>query len=389
MFFRACVLALRSLRKRKLRSALCIISVAIAAFSMVFVLNVGTLGKSAVTTELEKTGLSGLLMFCEDAGTLNENCLPIIEKTRGVRQAAGVIMNPVTIREYTGEDSIVWGIDNGTEKLVSLETVQGRYFSAADLRYKRAVCMIDEIIARQLQKETSGEILGRSIALKLGTRYYDFEIIGIVKAGGGILQNFTSFLPAMVFVPRSTYTAITGQNTFTQIAVKLTTTADSDEVKLLLKRKLAEYGEVRIENLAKQKDALTNVVGIITVIVTAIGGISVLVAGFGIMTMMLMAVSERTREIGIKKALGAKKKHIVSEFLMESVTIMLLGFLAGSVPALIGVACASDLLGLTFTVPYLSVAECGGVTVLLGLFFGSYPAYKAAGLPPAQALNGE
>lgn len=393
MLFKSIFLSLRNIQKKRLRSALCIISVAIATFSVVFILNVGSLGKTAVNTELEKTGLGGLLLYCEGAGTIKNSSLEVIKQTKGIRDAAGVIMDKVTLKQDGEDELILWGIDSGVENLISLEAVQGRFFSKTDIEKKCAVCMVDENVAARLsetlQLEKPEDVIGKVLQLKIGARYYDFETVGIVKAGGGILQNFTSLLPSMIFIPQSTYTTLTGRSSFTQVAVKLDSRADSDLIKLQLTRKLSEVGSIKIENLAKQKDALTNVINIITLIVTAIGGISILVSGFGIMTMMLMTVSERTREIGIKKALGAKKRHIVSEFLFESVLIMALGFAVGCTIALVCVRYASAALGMNFDIPYGSIAVCFGATLLLGLLFGGYPAYKAASLLPANALSGE
>lgn len=141
------------------------------------------------------------------------------------------------------------------------------------------------------------------------------------------------------------------------------------------------------ENLAIQRKRLGFMLDMVTLALTAIGGVSLLVSGFGILTVMLSSVHERTREIGIKKAIGATRQRIMVEFLAGAFLISLFGALAGLVLGGSAVLVGCMFLGIP---PQFSITQLGGVvllTLVLGTVFGAYPAYQAAGLRPVEALR--
>ena len=145
----------------------------------------------------------------------------------------------------------------------------------------------------------------------------------------------------------------------------------------------------RTDNLAMQKDRLSNLLDIVTLVLTFISGISLLVSGLGIMTIMLVSVNERTREIGIKKAIGASRKRILFEFLAEAVIISLLGSLSG---VLLGATVAwagVSLFGFSVPLPLSSFGWLIVFAVAIGAVFGVYPAVKASKLRPVEALRAE
>ena len=142
-------------------------------------------------------------------------------------------------------------------------------------------------------------------------------------------------------------------------------------------------------NLAKQRDDLSNMLEIITLILTAVGAISLLVASLSIMTVMLVSVNERTREIGIKKAIGASRSSIMVEFLFEAVLISLIGCLTGLLLGYAISASGATLMEITFPLNSKTILPSVVFSLVTGIVFGVYPAYKASKLAPVDALRME
>ena len=156
-----------------------------------------------------------------------------------------------------------------------------------------------------------------------------------------------------------------------------------------LDRATGRSGGYRAQNLNQQKDELNGVMDIVALVLSAIGGISLLVAGLSIMTVMLVTVHERTREIGIKKAIGASRRIILFEFLAESAVLSFIGGISGLLFGIGAGFVGCLLLGLPFSVDAKALLFCVLFSVVIGILFGVYPASKAAVLSPARSLRSE
>lgn len=216
-------------------------------------------------------------------------------------------------------------------------------------------------------------------------------MIGVTETGSSLLQNLTSLIPGMLYVPYTTHSDLTGQVAFDQIAIRLESTAAdvaAQRVRQVLDRLYDGDAPFRTDNLAVQKERLERLVELVTLALTAISAISLIVAGFGIVTAMLSAVSDRTREIGIKKAVGATNRRILWEFLIEAVLLTAAGASLGIFPAVLLLAVLL-VTGVSTVMPIGSLAGLFGLSLLIGGAFGAYPAYKASRLQPVEALRSE
>ena len=235
-------------------------------------------------------------------------------------------------------------------------------------------------------------ITGKTIAISSGGTTDRYEVIGIIKTGSGLLQNVMgSVIPDFVYIPYSTMQKNMSSNNFTQIVIK---TDDNDSYEALSEEVVQKIGKnsnyenaYTVNNLAKQKDSLEGIINIFSIVLSAIGAVSLIVAGMNIMNVMLVSVKERTREIGIKKAIGAKNSMIAAEFLAESAIISLCGGLLGIILGNAVMYIGGALFGLTILPQFDIIFVMLIFSAAIGAVFGIYPALKAARLKPVEALR--
>jgi putative ABC transport system permease protein len=390
--------ALISLSRKRLRTALTVGSITIGVMLVVIVTMISNAGKKVVNAELESLGLSGL-SICTNS-TLNSGgqmgitpeSLEVIRNTKSVVTAMPLIVQFAgSLLKDTQSDTLICGIDAGAVQAISLTLKYGRMISRGDVRAVDYVCVVDETLAKQAYGREN--ITGKTINLQVFGVEYEFEIIGVAKAGSSLLQNLGEIIPGMVYVPYSTLQTLTGRTNFDQIAVRVSSSTDIVETESQIIRRLERltgYKDYfRADNLSLQRDRLGGLLDIVSLVLTVISGISLVVSGLGIMTIMLVSVNERMREIGIKKSIGATSKRIMLEFLTEAVVISLIGSIAGlligGTISFIGIS----IFGITVPIRLSDIALLIGFSLLIGAVFGVYPALKASGLRPVDALRME
>jgi len=388
--------AFQNLNRKRIRTALTIFGIAIGVGSVIIIGNISQCGTNALSSELDGLGLSGLsISSSTDAGniSLNENDLNIVKKCDQVEQAAPIMVEntDVSTRKLNLK-ALVWGIDTKASQIISINLLYGRQFNNADINAHANVCLVDETFSKSAYDRSN--IIGKNVSIMCGGAQESFKVIGIIKTGSGLLQNIIGdYIPTFIYVPYTTVQTAVGRNDFDQIAVKIKTGANVDNIGQTiidnLNRNNGTVDAFVSNNLAKQKDSLTNMLGIITLILSAVGAISLLVASLSIMTVMLVSVNERTREIGIKKAIGAKRSSIMLEFMFEAVLISLIGCLFGIVAGYLISYAGAAYFGVALSVRTDIMLLAVGFSILSGTVFGVYPSYKASKLKPVDALRQE
>lgn len=394
MIYKLFISSFRNLFRKKVRSILTALGIGIGVASVIIINSIGSVGTTAVNTELDSLGMGGLTISTDSTENypLTEEQLDIVKNTPGVAGATPVSVTATDVYDSCGksESSLIWGIDSNAKNIVSLDLMYGRFLNNNDIVNNASKCMVDQTFAKKMYGKDN--VVGRTITASCGQSTEDLTIIGVIKTGSGLLQNaMGTYLPNFIYIPYTTSAQLTGSNSFSQIITRISTDADinsvSDNISRRLDFSVGASDSYKINNLVKQKEILTNILEIVTIILSCVGAVSLVVASLSIMTVMLVSVSERKREIGIKKAIGATKAIIMREFVIEALVLSVIGCFAG---VIIGSAISFILektLNCNIIIPFTTIFYTCLFSSVSGIIFSAYPAYKASKLKPAESLR--
>lgn len=384
----------RNIIRKKLRFSLTIMGIAIGVMSVVIISTIGDVGKLAINNELNSLGIDGLAVSVDkkyENASLENQDIKAIKNSELVVDAMPLMMHYTSSMVLGKENgTLAWGIDDSAKNIVELNVLYGRLINKFDVENKSDVCVVDEVFAKSVYKRSN--IVGKKINLKFKTGYRKMEVIGVVESGGAMLQNLMGdYIPSFMYIPYTTLEKYQGETNFSQVAVKLKNGVNSQIATKQLKSEIETFkgvsNSIVVENLNTQKEKLNGVLNIITLILSVIAGISLIVAGLSIMTVMLVSVHERTREIGIKKSIGASKSLILFEFIVECFLISIIGSFIGVATGVLISFLGCQFVGVKFILNINMIIFCTCFAVIISIVFGVYPALKASNLKPVDALR--
>lgn len=381
----------KCLLENKLRFILTVLSISVGVVSILIVNSISSFGVTAVSSELDSLGMNGLIVGKgSGSASLSDDELEIISSLDGVAQAAPVTVN--TSKVYNRSDgentaTMVWGIDEKAPDVVTFELMYGRLINKGDIKSHSKVCIVDQSLANELYGREN--IVGKTVKLLCNSTVEDFSVVGVVKTGKGIMQSLMgNYFPAFLYVP---YTSFENSTSFDQIFLKMDGSKSSDEVTAAVETALGtDSGSDKsysVTDLAGQKSVLDSMLDTVTLILTVIGAIALLVSSISIMNIMLISVNERTKEIGIKKSIGATGGDILLDFLAESIIISVIGTALGILVSAGIIKLASVVFGIDITMKLTVILATLAVSVIIGVVFGIFPAYKASKFRPVEALR--
>ena len=376
------------------KSILSAIAIAIGVASLVIISAVGNSAYQVAESELGKLGIDGLSLRLDGAAeeTLEANYAEVLEKeVEGVRVAMPFRLKYGSSQLLKkGGDTVLWGVGSRMIETMNLTLLYGREILASDLAANARVAVIDAEYAFSAYRRTN--IVGKTIRISVGNQWENYEIIGIIASQTEALNAMTGGeIGAFVYIPYTTMNEATQEHGVDQIAIRCEDTASSaliaEEAEQYMARTYPTKGTFVVENITGYLEQVKGIVRLIKLLVMAIGGISLFVAGFGVMNGMLAGIAERRHEIGIYLAVGAVPRHIIESVLLEAVFLCIGGGLAGCVLGIIGSAAIGHIIGIT-CIPQVEDLLLGVlVSGICGMLFGTVPAIKAAHLDPIAALN--
>lgn len=367
------------------RSFLTVCGIAVGVFAVVVISAVGDIGENLVDEKLKSMGMESIIVSSQNGG-LQENDVEQLKSMDFVENAMPLMS--VTLKQIMPDDNetdrMLWGVDENADEVIELKVVSGRKINAGDLVSHSKVCMID----RDVAEETYGtaDITGMKITLGFGNMSEEFEAVGVVDNGVSMLQSsLGGSIPSFVYIPHTTFSDISKRDGFDVIAVKAQANINTEKS---IEKKLSDnLRTVEVSNLLTQKKQLTSLMKVVSCSMTAVAGISVIISGISSMTAMMSAVNERTREIGIKKAIGARKTDIISEFLGESLLISVSGGVFGGGLGILTVITGCILFDIDVYINPVSVLSVIIFSTVTGVIFGIVPALKASSLNPVVAIR--
>ncbi|HNT04334.1 MAG TPA: ABC transporter permease, partial [Bacillota bacterium] len=387
--------ALQSIKANKMRSFLTMLGIIIGISSVITIVSIGQGGKEAIIGEFDDLGTNVINVNVKSLNNeIEERDYLTLKDARLVREKIPEVTTVVPASYGMGyiktdKDKKFAEIDGVTQditKLMKVEIMAGRFLSEGDVEAARNVIVIDNITANKLFKNPENAI-GQKVKVTIGDNNSNLTVIGVAEStAGDMAEMFGDNFPGVGYVPITTGDRIIPDARIVMFSVMLENMDNSKEVASkivhLLEQTHRNEGKYAAEEGFKELDMLNNVINIFTMVIGAIAGISLVVGGIGVMNIMLVSVTERTREIGIRKALGAKNKDIMLQFLTESIILCLIGGIIGMTLGItLGLVVGKIInipLGISPSVILLAFAFSSAV----GIFFGLYPANKAAKLDP-------
>ncbi len=385
----------KSLKAKPARFFLTILSIVIGVVSVVIINSVSTAGTEVISDELNSLGIDCISITPGENFELCNDDLLLINNMKNVKKTHGILSQSgkLSVNEKS-QNIIFWGLTDSDRRFLSVEMIHGDFLTDNDILNSLPVCVIGEETALRIFGKK--EVLGEKVNACFGEKSIDLTIIGVSGKSNGILSEVISgFIPEIIYIPSRLLQALLKNESLTQISVTLND-MDSTNINnsiLEIKRMLLnshESGEVKVENLTENKNSIIKIINIIKTLLTAIAGISLIVACIGITNIMFIAVSERKREIGIKKAIGATNLQIGSEFLLEGILISVIGCSIGIIISIILTIFASRLLPqYNFTVSVDTIIISVITAIIFGSAFSIIPSIKAAKQEPVICLKNE
>ncbi len=400
-------ISLRALRVNKMRSTLTILGIIIGVGAVIAMLAVGTGASRQIEQQISSMGSNllivlpgattagGVRMGAGTQSTLTLTDAEAVKKECPAVYDVGPVLNGVAQIVY-GHQNWSTGVVGTTPSMLIVRDwglSSGRPFTEQDVKSATKVCLLGQTVVDNLFGDI--EPVGKIIRIKK----VPFTVLGVLESKGqsptGQDQDDTIYVPVTTAQKKLFGTAFPGMIRIIMVKAKSAgdlSSADKQINELLRQRhRIApkQENDFTVRNLTQIMQAAEQSTKVMTLLLGAIASVSLLVGGIGIMNIMLVSVTERTREIGIRMAIGAKTWDIRLQFIIEALTLSLIGGLAGMIIGVIGSKILSMLAGWPTVVSPLSILMAFGFSGVVGIFFGFYPAYKASLLNPIDALRYE
>ena len=377
-----------------MRSFLTILGVVIGVVAIVVLVSIGQGANSSVVESIEGMGtnlitanINARRMNPIDLDSLNE-----LAQNEAISYVAPIASVSGTVKAGTTtyDGGVVQGTTPGYESIRNWTVAEGRFLQQPDIDNRSFVAVIGSEAATEMYGTTHA--VGETFSLN----GYTITVVGVLEAVGSSASGSND---NQILIPFTLAQRLSNQTSISSFYVSAASSAQVEQaqaaVESYLEKAFENYNtrsfgtQYSVFNQTEMLSTLNETTNTLTLMLGGIAAISLLVGGIGIMNIMLVSVSERTREIGIRKAIGAARGNILMQFLIESLVVSLMGGLLGLAISVVAVKALAPVLQMTLTIPVNVAWMAIGFSVFIGVVFGMYPANKASKLRPIQALHYE
>lgn len=417
------LLAIAGLKASKMRSLLTMLGIIIGISSVIAIFSIGSSITSRLSSEIDKAGINNIeihLAVKNEDGTQGgfsskepeDSDLVSLEQIDSFREVFKDKISNISIEEqqsqgkvkdgYLYANVITTGVNDGYKNVKNVKVIGGRFISDKDIKGMKKTAVVSDKLVKNMFK---GELnpLGKEIKVYVQDTVETYVIVGVYQhqtsmfgnEGGGGSMASEKDMSTSLYVPITTVKASQKYKNYYSFNIMPNHNVDSkklvEEVKKYVDKlyKNNKNWTLTVFNMQNEVESFTSMLSMISMGVSVIAAIALLVGGIGVMNIMLVSVTERTREIGTRKALGAKSSHIKMQFITESVIICSIGGIIGIIFGIGMGAIACALLKSPISISISVILISFTFSMSIGVFFGYYPAKKAAELDPIEALRYE
>jgi len=403
MIWETIILALREIRRNVMRSSLTVLGIVIGVAAVITMVTLGGGATAQVKAEISSLGSNMLQMrpgqhMHGPGGTRSQadmfeakDAEAIIREISGLEAVAPAVSGSMqAIAGNKNWTTTVMGSTNGFLKVRDWALESGRSFTDAEMLSGKAVCILGTTVRNELFGNT--DPLGATVRLQK----LSCQVVGVLESKGQ--SSFGSDQDDFVLIPVRTFQRrIAGNNDVRTIYISANDGISTTEVKASIERLMRERRRItvgkdddfQVRDMQEIVSTLTGTTRILTALLAAVAAVSLLVGGIGIMNIMLVSVTERTREIGIRLAIGALEREVLMQFLIEAVVLSTFGGLFGIIVGLLASSVGAYMLGMPFILNSQIIVIAFVFSAAVGVVFGFFPAQKAARLDPIEALRHE
>lgn len=377
-------LALRAILANKMRSFPTMLGIIIGVTSMVMLVSIGQGATGSVTDAIASMGSNLLTVSVTDEDvSLSREDYEALEAYDAIEGVAPYIATTGVMRAGSNYTTVsVYGVTESFLEVAGLAVQAGRGIAPSDLTWRTGVAVIGVDVAGELFE--SYDVIGKTVTMDGRT----FTIVGLLEESG---SDLTGSLDTRVLIPLTTGQRLADSSAINACYVEAASGTEVALAQTLTELHLLEltYDEdaYDVYDMSSLLDTLDDVMSTLSLMLGGIAAIALLVGGIGIMNIMLVSVAERTREIGVRKAIGARRIHILLQFLIEACALSLLGCLFGLALSALGLAVFSAVADMTIRIEWRAAVAAVAFSALIGVVFGSYPAAKASRMTPIDALQ--